>query len=138
MLHTFAVVEIEILFHLRFLFAFGRFIDRELHKAIPVAHDLAHERGVFRRNVLIVEGQDVAETHHILIKFHPRIHLVPTDVAHAMIDIEQAGLGRIVVRLPFAKTGHEDAVVITALDEEMNGIAVGVNAAHDHVAVLVL
>ena len=55
-----------------------------------------------------------------------------------MIDIEQAGVGRIVIRFPFAEARHEDAVVILALDEEMNGVAVSVDAAHDDFAVVVL
>ena len=94
-LHAFAVVEIEVFLDLRFLFAFGRLVDRKLHEAVAVAHDLAHQRGVFGRDILVVEGQDVAEAHHILVKLHPRIHLVPADVADAMIDILQAGLRRV-------------------------------------------
>ena len=138
MLHAFAIVEIEIFFDLRFLFPFGRLVDREFHKAVAVAHDLAHESGVFGRDILVVEGEDVAEAHHILVELDPRIHLVPSDVADTMIDIEQSGFGRIVGRLPFPKAWHEDAVVILALDEEMDRLAVSVDAAHDDFAVFVL
>src|SRR5205085_12387319 len=60
MLDTFAVVEVEILFDLRLLLAFGRLIDRELNKAVPVAHYLTHERRILRRDILVVEGQDVS------------------------------------------------------------------------------
>ena len=102
MLNTFAVVELEVFLHLRFLLAFGRLVDRELYEPVSVAHHLAHERGVFGRDVLVVEGQDVAEAHHILVKFHPGVHLVPADVPDAMIDIEQAGVRRIDSRLPIS------------------------------------
>src|SRR5206468_12795725 len=60
-LHPFAKVKIQILFHLRFLFAFGRLVDREFHETIAVAHHFAHERGVLSRDVLVVEGQDVSK-----------------------------------------------------------------------------
>ncbi len=87
MLHAFAIVELEILLYLRFLFAFGRLVDREFHEPISVAHHLAHERGVFGRDILVVEGQDIFEPHDIFVKFHPRVHLVPTHVPDTMIDV---------------------------------------------------
>jgi len=46
-LHALAVVKLEIFLDLRFLFAFGRLVDREFHEAVSVAHDFAHERRVF-------------------------------------------------------------------------------------------
>src|SRR4030095_8274169 len=67
----------------------------------------------------------------------PRIHLVPTDVAYAMIDILQAALGRIVRRLRFTEAGHECAVIIFALNEEMDDVAISVDAAHHYLAVIV-
>src|SRR5438067_1611026 len=95
-LHAFTAVKIEILFYLRFLFTLGRFIDREFYEAVTIAHDLAHESRVLGRDVLVIEGENVAETHDILVKLDPRVHLVPTDIPDAMIDVEQPGFRGVV------------------------------------------
>ena len=137
-LHAFAVVKIEVFLHLRFLFAFGGLVDREFHEAVSVAHHLAHQRGVFGGNVFVVERQDVAEAHHIFIKLHPRVHLVPSDVADAMIDMLQSRLRRAERRLPFHKTRHERPGVIIALDKHVHDFAVSMDAAQDDFAMLVL
>ena len=42
MLHTFAVVEVEVLFHLRLLLTLGRFVDGKLNKPVSIRHYLAH------------------------------------------------------------------------------------------------
>ena len=97
MLDAFAVVKLEIFLYLRFLLTLSRLVDRELHEAVTVAHHLAHQRRVFGGDVLIVEGKNVTETHYSLVKLHPWIHLAQADVAHAMIDMLQAGLGRAVI-----------------------------------------
>ena len=138
MLDAFAVVKLEILFHLRFLFAFGRFVDRKFHKAVAVAHHFAHERRIFGRNIFVVEGEDVSEPHHVLVKFHPGIHLVPTDVADAMIAIKQASLLRLERRIPLHEPGHERTGVIVALNEHVHDFAVSMDPAHHDFAVLVL
>src|SRR6266513_236995 len=134
----FAVVKLEILLHLRFLFAFGRLVDRKFYETISIAHHFAHERRVLGRDVLIVEAEDVSEAHHILVKLHPRIHLVPAYIAHAMIDILQTGLRRIVMRLPFAEARHEWAMIILPFDKEMDDLAISVNATHHNFAIVVL
>ena len=131
MLYPFAVVKLEVFFYLRFLFAFGRLIDRKLHEPVPVAHHLAHQRRVFSGNIFVIEAQDVSEAHHLLIKFHPRIHLVPANIAHAMIDMLQSGLAGIVVGFPSPKPWHKRAMIILPFNEKMNNLAVGINAAHD-------
>ncbi len=136
-LDAFAIIKFKILFHLRFLFAFGRFVDRKLHETVAVAHHLAHQRRVFGRDVLVVKGKDVSKSHHILVKLHPRIHLVPADVSDAMIDILQTGLRRIVGRLPFSKPRHERPAIIFSLDEQMNHVSVCVNPAHHQLAVII-
>src|SRR5262249_41847263 len=87
MLDPFAIVKIKILFDLRLLLSFRRFVDRELHKAIAITHDLAHQSGILGRDILVIEAQDVAETHHILIELDPRIHLVPANITDTMVDI---------------------------------------------------
>src|SRR5207248_11020716 len=133
----FAVIELEIFLHLRFLFAFGRFVDWKFYETISVTHDLAHEGRVFGRDILVVEGQDIFEPHHVLVKFHPRIHLVPTDVAHAMIAIKQSCFRWIVIRFPLLEPRNENTAVILALDEKMNSVAVGINTAHDQLSVAI-
>jgi hypothetical protein len=109
-LHTFAIVKLEVFLHLRFLFAFGRLVDREFDEAVAIAHHLAHQRGVFGGNVFVIEREDVAESHHVLIKLHPRVHLVPSDVANAMIDMLQSRLRRAERRIPLHKPGMNGPV----------------------------
>ena len=46
--------------------------------------------------------------------------------------------GGLIADFPFPEARHEDAGVSAALDEQMNGIAVSVDAAHDHFAVVIL
>src|SRR5205823_14941373 len=87
--------------------------------------------------ILVVEATDISEPHLVLVKFHPWIHLVPTDVAHAMIAIKQSCFRWIVIRFPFLKPRHENAAIIVALDEKMNGVAVSVNTAHDQLSVAI-
>jgi hypothetical protein len=111
-LASFAIVIIEVFFYLRFLFAFGRFIDGEFYKTVPIAHHLAHESGIFGGDIIVIERQDIPEPHYVLVKRNPWIHLVPSHITHAMVNILQTGVGGIVHRFPFTEAGHEYAIVI--------------------------
>ena len=86
----------------------------------------------------VVERQYVFEPHHIFIKLHPRIHLVPANVANAMVDMLQSRFRSAKRRLPSSKTWHERTCVIIALDKDVHDFAVGMDAAQDDFAMLVL
>src|SRR5690606_4925285 len=64
MLHPLPFIEIEVFLHLGFFLALGGFIDGEFDPAVAIAHDLAHQGGVFGGNVVVVKGEDVLEAHH--------------------------------------------------------------------------
>src|SRR5438105_3377194 len=53
MLDAFAVIKLKVLFHLRFLFTFGWFVYREFDETIAIAHHLAHQGGVFGRDIFV-------------------------------------------------------------------------------------
>ena len=90
MLHAGAVIELQILFDLRFALALGGLIDRELHALVAVRHHLRHQRRVFRADVFVIEMFEQPETHHVAIEIHPAIHLAPAHVADHVIDVLQA------------------------------------------------
>ena len=96
-LHAGPRIEIEILFDLRFLFAFGRLVDGEFDVAVAVGHHLRHQRGVFGGDVFVVEVLIEREAHHAGVEIDPLVHLVPAHVAHHVIDVEQADGARDVV-----------------------------------------
>ena len=121
-------IEVEILFDLRFLLAFGRLVDGELHVAVAVGHHLRHERGVFGGDVLVVEVLVEREAHDVGVEIDPLVHLVPAHVAHHVVDVEQADGARDRVVLDGAEAGQEGAGVVAALDEGVNGVAVGADA----------
>ncbi len=68
------------------------------------------------------------EAHHIGVEVDPLIHLVPADVAHHVINMQQADRSRDGVGFHRAKTGKERAVVVTALHKCMNCVTVCADA----------
>ena len=84
------LIELQILFDLRFALALGRLVDRKLHALVAVRHHLRHQRRIFRADVVVVEVLVHAEAHHVAIEIHPAVHLAPADVAHHVVDILQA------------------------------------------------
>jgi len=54
-----------------------------------------------------------------------------------MIAIKQSCFRGIIIRFPFLEAGHENAAVILALDEKMNGVAISMDATHDQLPVAI-
>ena len=136
-LHARALVEVDVLLDLGFLAAFRRLVDRELDAAVAVAHHLGHERGVLRRNVLVVKRHELGKAHHLGVEFAPGVHLAPADVADHVVDVLEAHGCGLEVGVPGAVSGEEHAVVVLALHEDVDGVAVRFDGAEHHLAVAV-
>ncbi len=137
MLHAGAAVEIEVLFDLRFLAPLGRFVDRKLNIAIAVGDHLAHQGGVFGRDVLVVKSHQQFKAHHILVKLHPFVHIAEVNVADAVVNVFESGRYDLHFAFFGHKTGHKRAVVGVAFNESMDGFAVCFDGSRFDPAVLV-
>ena len=138
MLDAGTAIEVEVLVDLRLLLSLRRLVDRELDPLVPVRHHLRHQRTVLRRDVLVVEGDEILEAHHFLVEPDPDIHLAELHVADAVIHVLQAGFLRLEVRLLLHEPGHEQPAIVAPLDEGMNGVAVDADRRHHHFARVVL
>src|SRR6266550_711505 len=90
-LYSGAVVELEIFVDLRLLLSFGWLVDRKLDPSISVGHHLRHQCGIFSRDRLVIERENVHESKHMLVKCDPFVHRTQLDVADTMIDILETG-----------------------------------------------
>ncbi len=130
-------VELEILVDLALLAPFGRLVDGELDPAIPVRHDLRHQGAVFGGDVLVVEADDLAEAQHVPVEADPVIHPAQLDVADTMVDVLEPGGRRLVGAAHRLEAGEEDAAVVPALDQGVNGLSVGADRGGDRFPVAV-
>jgi hypothetical protein len=136
-LHAGTLVEIEILLDLGFPAAFGGLVDGEFDEAVAVGHDFGHEGGVFGGDVVVVEVLVEGEAHDAGVEIDPVVHGVPAYVADHVVDVEEAdGTGDVVV-LDGSVSGEESAGVVGAIDEGVDGIAVGCDAGDGDAAVAV-
>ena len=137
-LHAGAGIEIEILFDLRFLLAFGRLVDGELHVAVAVGHHLRHQRRVLGGDVLVVEVLVEREAHDARRRTstHSSISCQPT--LPTMWSMWSRPIGRATGSLlDGAKAGKKRAGVVVALDKCVDRVAIGANARQDDLSVLV-
>src|SRR5207249_4794704 len=118
-----AEVEVEVLLYLRLLAPFGRLIDGELDAARAVLHHLGHEGRVLGGDVLVVERDELGETHDAGVVIDPLVHFAKLHVEHLVVYGFDAGGGARHVALLVA--GHESARVVVAVDEGVNGISAG-------------
>jgi len=129
------LVEVEVLLDLGLAAAFGGLVDGELDVAVAVGHDLRHEGGVFGGDVVVVEVLVEAEAHDVGVEVDPLVHGVPADVADDVVDVEEAdGTGDVVVRDGLV-AGEEGSGVVGAVDEGVDGFAVGGDAGGGDAAV---
>ena len=54
-----------------------------------------------------------------------------------MIDIQQAGFGWTVARVPLSEARHEYTTIVFPLDKKMDRIAIRVDTAHDYLPVVI-
>jgi hypothetical protein len=100
MLDARSVMEFQVLLDLGLPPPFRRLVQRKLDSPVAVCHDLRHQRGIFSRDVFIVEVLVERKTHHRGIEVYPTVHLVPAYVAHYVVDMQQAcGTSQVIVRL---------------------------------------
>src|SRR6266851_1395745 len=132
-----ALVEVEVLLDLGLAAAFGGLVDGELDEAVAVGHHLRHQSRVLGGDVVVVEVLVEREAHDVRVEVDPVVHGVPAYVADHVVDVEEAdGVGYAVV-LDGAVTGEEGAGVVGAIDEGVDGVAVGGDAGGGDGAVVV-
>jgi hypothetical protein len=132
-----ATVEVEVLFDLGLAAAFGGFIDGEFDEAVAVGHDLGHKGGVFGGDVFVVEVLVEREAHDAGVEVDPLVHGVPAYVADHVVDVEKADWTGDIVVLDGTVAGKEGAGVVGAVDEGVDGIAIGGDAGGGDAAVVV-
>ena len=104
------VVPVEELLDLALLLARRRLVDRELHPAVAVGHDLRHQRAVVGVDDLVVVVDQLREAEHVAVVVDEPVHVAERDVAHAVVDLEQAqalvaaAAGFLTLRYPGANT----------------------------------
>ena len=136
-LHAGAFVEVDVLLDLALFQAFGRLVDGEFDVAVAVGHHFRHQGGVFGGDVLVVEGNEQFEAHHVLVELDPLVHGAEFDVADAVVHIFQAdGFGRVGVGTRLV-AGQEHAAVVAALHQGVDGIAVGFDGGQHDFAVFI-
>src|SRR5579862_7070901 len=137
-LHTGTVIILQVFLDLRFALALSRLVDGKFHALVAIAHHLRHQGRVLRADVLVVEMLEQAEAHHIAIEIHPAVHLVPTYVAHHVVDMFQPYRAAHRVRLVDGNKAREKRpAIILSLDKTMDRFAVRGNGGDADFAMLV-
>src|SRR5450755_1631989 len=111
MLHARTVVEVQVLFDLRFATASGWFVNGKLNTPTTILHNLGHERGVLRANSPIIKVDKLFEAQHAFKKCYPLVHLPQLDITHNMVDTSQSSRARTTwyIRLFWPIAGQECA-----------------------------
>src|ERR1700733_8007398 len=106
MLRSGGAVKIDVFLYLRFAaFALGGLVYRKFNIVLAVAPHDRHQRGIFRRDVLVVKRDITEKSKHVAIKITPVAHLTQFDVADNMIDKHYAS--RIAIDLLRLKSRQE-------------------------------
>ena len=92
-LHARPVVELQVLLDLALPLALGRLVDRELDLPLAVRHHLGHESRVLGRDVLVREVRELREPEDARVEVDPLVHTAELDVAHNVVDRDQADAG---------------------------------------------
>src|SRR5690606_1663316 len=138
MLNTGSAVELEVLFDLRFLPSFSRFVDGKLNVAIAVRYYLRHERAVFSGYVFVVKCDEQSESHHLFIKLHPLVHFTKTNIAHAMVDVSKPDLRNGQYRGYRLVLGEKGTRVVVPFNKGVNGMALRLYGRRNNFSVLIL
>ncbi len=85
-LHARSHVVVQVFLDLALALALGRLVDGELDPPAAVLHHLGHQGRVLGADVLVVEVQQLAEAHHLVVEVDPVVHLAQLHVAHHVID----------------------------------------------------
>src|SRR5215207_3489618 len=124
-LHTGTAVELEVLLDLALALAFGRIVDRELDLAAAVGHDLGHQRGILRLNLVVAEVDDVRHPEDALVEPDPVVHAAELDVADDVVECLQPHTRDwLPVHDRRLVAGHERPHVVGAVDERVDHVAV--------------
>ena len=87
---------------------------------------------------LVVVVDELTEAEHVAVVVDELVHVAQLDVAHAVVDLEQRQAARGAWRLlDLAESGGKDTVIVGAIDERVDHLAVGVHRAAPEAAVLV-
>src|SRR4029453_13973992 len=132
-------VEVQVLVDLGALLARGRLVDGELDAPLAVPDDLGHQRRVLGGDGLVAEVDQLGEAHDPLVELDPLVHPAQLDVADHVVDSLQADRGqRGGDRGPGGEPGQERPVVAGAVEQRVDGVAVGGDGRPADDAVLVL
>src|SRR5262249_3332016 len=125
-LHSWAVVALEILVDLALAQPVGGFVER--HDDVPpVPYDGRDERGVLGANLALVEGQELREAERVPAAGDPVVEPAALDVADDVIDRAKSHrrtdlrIGKTFVGVARLQSG---APVPRAIHERVHGVAV--------------
>src|SRR5512133_1350697 len=134
-----AAVEVQVLVDLGAFLALGRLVDGELDAPVAVPDDLGHQGRVLGRDGLVAEVDQLGEAQDPLVELDPPVHLAQLDVADHVVDGLQADRRqRVGHRGPGGEPGQERPGVAGAVDQRVDGVAVGGDGRPADDAVLVL
>ena len=142
MLHAGTSIEVTELLDLTLTLAVGRLIDRHLDLLIEVSHHSRSKRAEIRVDHLVVYGPEAVEIEHLLVPLSYWLHFTVLLVADAMIDVEELRHGdQAVEDFPLRVvrvSGQENTIVVGALNECVDSVAVGLHRGEDDRAIFVL
>src|SRR4051794_5858402 len=74
----------------------------------------------------------------MLVEFNPRVHLIPTDIADYVIDVQESGVPRDPVRACHSnEAGEKDSTVGTPFNKRVNSVTVDLDGRASSRAVVV-
>ena len=140
-LNAWTTVVVAEFLDLTLFHASGRLVDGHLDLLIEVSHDYRPQRRVIRVDHLVVDRPKTMEIKHALVPLGHGLHLAVFLVPDAMVDIKKVGHGHQAIQRLAHVMGfvarQEWAIVIDALDEGVDRVAVRLDACNNDTAVLV-
>jgi predicted ATPase/DNA-binding CsgD family transcriptional regulator len=136
-LHAGAPVVLQVLVDLGLALAFGRLVERELDPVVAARDDLAHQRRVLGGDVVADELGHVREAHDPVVERDPLVHGAEFHVADDVVEGDEGGFRRRRLAAALDVAGQVGAAVAAALDERVDGVAVGLEGGGAHRAVLI-
>jgi predicted ATPase/DNA-binding CsgD family transcriptional regulator len=126
-LNTGAAVVLQVLVDLRLALAFGRLVERELDPVVAARDDLAHQRRVLGGDVVADELGQVREAHDPVVEGDPLVHRAEFHVADDVVEGDEGRLGRGRGAAAGDVARQVGAVIAAAVDERVDGVAVGLD-----------
>ena len=135
MLRAGPAISLKVLVYLASLAPRRRLVDGKLHRMRIVRHDDAHQRAVLGGNVFVVECDVAMEAEDVRVVVGPVLHFSLFDVAHDVVDAENAAVVSCDGRCHEA--GHKRPIVAFVRDQRVDGVAISVHRRAADCAMLV-